>query len=102
MTAIRFLADECFSHDLLDYLRVIEPGIDILAVNEPGAPRKGTLDADLIRAAFILGRVLVSNDRSTLLRHLVAHFGAGGHTCGSILLRSGFSIPAYASDLRLI
>ena len=102
MTRIRFLADECVSHNLLDFLRSLEPAIDVLAVNEPGAPRKGIRDPELIRAAFALGRTLISNDRSTLLRHPVAHFQAGGHTHGNIFLRSGFSIPAYAADLHLI
>jgi hypothetical protein len=34
--------------------------------------------------------------------HLTDHFNAGRHTCGLILLRSGFPLARYAADIHLI
>ncbi len=102
MNPLRFLADECFSHDIIDHLRNLEPAMDILVIGKPGAPPKGTSDPDVLLAAEALGRAVLSGDRSSMRRHLANHFQAGHHTCGLILLRNGFSVARYASEIRLI
>jgi hypothetical protein len=102
MDPLQFLMDECMDHDLIAYLRSLEPTMDILAVGEPGAPPKGTLDPDVLLAAETLGRLLISGDKSTMTRHLAAHFLAGHHTSGVLLLRAGFPLAKYAGDIRLI
>ena len=102
MIPLRFLVDECVNRDIIAYLRNIEPAMDFLVVGEPAAPPKGTPDPDLLRVAEMLGRVMISGDRSTMSRHLVDHFNQGRHTAGVILLRSDFSVARYAAELRLI
>src|SRR5438034_618543 len=102
MTPLRFLADECVSRDLIRHLREIEPAMDILVVGEPGAPPKGTTDPALLIFAEVNGRALISNDRGSLPDHLAAHFQAGRHTFGVILLRGGFSVGRYGTEIRLI
>jgi hypothetical protein len=102
MNPLRFLADECVNRDIVTYLRNLEPDMDILGVGQPGAPIKGTLDPDLLLAAEAEGRALISGDRRTMRRHLAAHSHAGHHTAGLILLRGGFSVASYATEIRLI
>jgi hypothetical protein len=68
-------------------------------VGELGAPPTGTLDPDLLVQAQALGRVLISNDRSTMPGHLAAHFAAGLHTAGVILMRQGFPLGRYVREI---
>jgi hypothetical protein len=65
MSRICFLADEDVSHDLIKALRSLEPTLDILAVGEPGAPAKRTLDPDLLLFAEASGRTLLRS-RATI------------------------------------
>jgi len=102
MNPLRFLADECVSHDMIDHLRDVEPDMDILVVGEPGAPPKGTDDAEILLAAEALGRTVISGDRATMAKHLTTHYREGHHTSGLILLRCDFSVARYASEIRLI
>lgn len=90
-----FLLDECTDPALLAGLLLAEPAIDAMRVGGPDAPLAGTKDPDLIVAASALGRILVSNDRSTMPLRLVNHFAAGRNTAGVILLRGGYSLGRY-------
>jgi hypothetical protein len=80
-------------------LRQLAPAIDVLRVGDPGAPPLGTKDADLLIAAESLGRVLVTNDRQTMPRHLVNHFVGGHHTAGVILMRAGYPLGRYIREI---
>ena len=102
MRAPRFLADECVSHEIIDAFRKTESSIDIVFIGGPGMPPKGTPDPEVLQTAIRLGRVLVSGDRSTMTRHVVAHYQAGGHTAGVIFLKSDYLVGRYAADLYLI
>jgi hypothetical protein len=102
MTVLRFLADECVPAELVSALRLHEPNMDVLAVGEAGAPRRGTLDPDLLLVAEAMGRTLISRDRRTMPGHLADHFAGGHHTCGVILLRRDASLGSCLQDLRLI
>jgi hypothetical protein len=59
----------------------------------------GTQDPDVLVAAEALGRVLISRDRRTMPGHLAAHFAAGRHTAGVILLRNGFPPGRYVQEI---
>jgi Domain of unknown function (DUF5615) len=102
MSAIRFLADECVSHEIIDALRETESAVDIVFIGGPDMPPKGTPDPEVLQAAIERGRVLISGDRSTMTRHVAAHYRGGGHTAGVIFLKSGYLVGRYASDLHLI
>lgn len=99
MSKPRFLVDEDTHSGLLQAVRQMVPGIDGIRVGDPGAPPLGTLDPDLLIAAEAMGRVLVSNDRSTMPVHLANHFAAGRHTAGVILLRKGYTLGRYAREI---
>jgi Domain of unknown function (DUF5615) len=102
MTPVRFLVDEDVPEALVDALLLQEPTMDILTVGQPGAPPKGTLDPDLLRAAEAMGRALISRDRRTMPDHLADHFAAGRHTWGVFLLRRRAPLARCIQDLLLI
>lgn len=102
MTQIRYLLDECTKGKLRRALLRAEPALDLLRVGEPGAPPSGTLDPDVLLFAEKEGRTLVSNDRSSMPEHLNAHFTAGHHTAGVVLMRGDFALRRYVEDLILI
>jgi len=102
MSQLRFLCDEDVSHHIIDHLRRVEPGMDILVVGESGAPPKKTPDPDVYRTAIALGRTLVSGDLSTMLVTVRADLASGGHNCGAIFLIPWHADAQYAGDLRLI
>lgn len=99
MSKPEFLFDECTDPDVVTALRRLEPAIGIIRVGDQGAPPRSTLDPEMLLAAESLGRVLVTNDRRTMPGHLIAHFLAGRHTAGVILLREGFAIGRYARSI---
>src|SRR5258708_2352913 len=99
MSKPRFLCDECTHPGLAAALRGLEPTIDVLRIGDTLAPPLGTLDSEVLVAAEALGRVLVTNDRSTMPLHLVDHFIAGRHTAGVILMRQGFSLGRLAQEI---
>ena len=99
MSRACFLCDENVPLALMAALRQQEPALDVLRVGDSGAPLAGTPDADLLIAAHTLGRVLVSLDRKSMPGHLAAHFAAGRHTAGVILLRNGFTLSRYVQEI---
>jgi Domain of unknown function (DUF5615) len=102
MSQLRFLCDEDVSRDIVTYLRSTKPAMDILVVGEAGAPPKQTPDVDVYRAAVAGGRTLVSRDKKTMHRTVVADLVAGGHNWGAIFIRRGSAVASCADDLNLI
>jgi hypothetical protein len=96
---LKLMADQCTNPILLSALRQAEPAIDAIRVGDPGAPPLGTKDPDLPIAAETLGRVLLTNDRSTMPGHLVDHYAAGRHTAGIMLMRGGFRLARYVQEV---
>jgi predicted nuclease of predicted toxin-antitoxin system len=70
----KFLFDEDVSRVLAHALRSHEPAMDIVCVGEPAAPKKETPDPELLDIAEATSRILVSNDKKTMRRHLIDHF----------------------------
>jgi hypothetical protein len=99
VSKLKLLADECVNAILLLALRQAEPALDVIHVGDAGAPRRETLDPDLLIAAETLGRVLLTNDPSTMPGHLVDHYAAGRHTAGVMLMRRGFSLARYVQEI---
>lgn len=102
MKRLRFLLDEHVPHAIQGQLLRLSPDIDILIVGQVGAPAKGTPDADLLRWIEHTGYVLVTNNRRTMPVHLQAHFAAGRHTSGILLLRRGVSLGRVIENLLLL
>lgn len=102
MASPRFLFDEDVTHTLVAALRAQDATIDIVCVGETNGPSKGTLDPELLEIAENEGRMLVSDDRSTMPLHLFDHFGKGRHTHGVALLRKGFALARYVYEIMVI
>lgn len=102
MSQIRFLFDEDTDPILIDALLRRAPDVDTLRTGEEGAPPWGTLDPEVLLLAESQERMLVSNDKQTMPKHLADHFAAGRHTHGVALLRQGFALSALVEDLLIL
>jgi hypothetical protein len=99
MSKLRFLVDQDTPPALAAALRKAAPGIDVIQVGDPGAPPLGTKDPDLLIAAEVLGRALISRDKRTMPGHLTDHYAAGRHTAGVMLLRNNFTLARHVQEI---
>jgi hypothetical protein len=110
---IRFLIDEHLRGQLWQAIISHNAGgtysLDVVRVGDPVNLPQESADADILVWAEREGRIVVSGDRRTLLRHFADHLGAGRHSPGLFLLRPSASLPdivaflvavAYASEAR--
>src|SRR5437867_3234738 len=97
----QFLVDENVPSKLGMALLHAEPSISYLTVGEIGAPARKTKDPDLLLAADTMGRILLTLDKKSMVRHLIDHYAAGNHTHGVIMIRQGFSMSRCVDDLLL-
>ena len=102
MSHPRFLVDENVPLPLILALLRREPTMDLLRVGQPGAPPRRTPDPDLLLAAEAMGRILLSDDKRTMPRHIADHWAAGHHTCGALLMRQAFPLARFLQDILLI
>ncbi len=75
--------------------------LDVQRVGDPPAPPLGSADPDILVWCEANRRVLVSADLSTMRDHLDAHFLAGRHTAGVLLLKPGWAVPSVLAELLL-
>jgi hypothetical protein len=75
--------------------------IDVVRVGDPADLPLGTLDPDILIWAEKENRVVVTNDRNTMLGHLAAHLQAGHHCAGLFILRPHAPIPQIIDYLVL-
>jgi Domain of unknown function (DUF5615) len=81
--------------------------IDVTRVGDPPDLPLGATDSDILIWAERAGRVIVSNDRTTLPSHFWSHIQSGNHSPGLFLIRPRSTISqiiyhlvlaAYAAD----
>ncbi|MDF5728104.1 MAG: DUF5615 family PIN-like protein [Rhizonema sp. PD38] len=99
---LRFLLDENLSPKLKAAALRLNSAIDILRVGDPDAPSLGTLDPDILCYLELSQRVLVTDNRKSIPRHLEEHWEAGGHIWGLVWLRPSGTIGSWAEALFLI
>ena len=75
--------------------------IDAVRVGDADAVPLGTKDPQLLRWAEEQGRILVSEDRRSMSRHLADHLAAGHHAPGVMTLKRGVSLREIAQFLAL-
>lgn len=102
MKRLRFLLDEHVPHSIQDQLLRLSPDIDVLAIGQPGAPSKNTLDPDILCWIEQTGYILVTGNRRTIPTHLQIHFEAGRHIPGVLFLRRGAFLGQVIEDLFLL
>jgi hypothetical protein len=98
----RFLLDEHINRAIQRQLRRLDSRIDVLAIDDPGAPSAGTSDPDLLVWLEEEGYILVTENRSTMPKHLADHYAAGGRIPGILWVRPRVGLGAVIEELYLI
>jgi hypothetical protein len=78
------------------------PELTVWLVGGLGAPRKGTLDPDILIWCEEHDFVLVTNNRHTMPDHLSDHLALGRHVPGIFILNAGMTIGETIDELLLL
>ena len=85
----KFLADADLSENIVDGLLRLYPEVDLLDANNGGT--RGLPDHEVLRIAAASGRVLISHDRNTMIRHFI-EFTASHESPGLLIVKQQISI----------
>jgi len=102
VTPPRFSLDEHVPYAIQSRLLRLDAEIDVLVVGQPLAPPKGTSDRDILTWTEKTGYILVTANRRTIPEHVQAHYAAGRHIPGVLLLRRGASLRQIIEQLYLL
>ena len=102
MSSPRFLLDEHITLVIQTQLQELEPTMRVLAVGQPDAPPKGTLDPDLLCWIEEHNCLLVTANRSSMPGHLRDHLTVGRHVPGILILPRQWNVGRALDALRLI
>ncbi len=102
MNPPKFLLDEHLPPSIADELRRRKAGLQVLVIGEPGAPRKGTPDPDILLWAEASGFLLVTNNRRSMPVHLAEHLVGGHHIPGILTTSSPLRIGPLIEVLLLV
>ena len=102
MIRYRYLLDENVTPILREALLRIEPEISVWRVGDPGVPRNGTPDPEILEWCAVQEFSLVTNNRRSMPGHL-RDFIALGRTAPAIfVLNPALSLGQTATELHLI
>ncbi|MGA2501597.1 MAG: DUF5615 family PIN-like protein [Tepidisphaeraceae bacterium] len=76
--------------------------LDVTRVADAESPRLGTKDPELLVWAQTAGRIVISDDRSTMCSHFEAHLAKGRHAPGLFLLRRDVGLLAFVRFLEAV
>jgi predicted nuclease of predicted toxin-antitoxin system len=95
---IKLLADADLNYSIVAALKRREPGVDFLTANAAGL--EGLPDSEVLEAAAVRGRVLVTHDRRTMPHH----FGEfiRGHKSPGVFVVSQHVAPSEAAEELLL
>src|SRR5438270_48040 len=96
-SAIRFKADNDLKFAIVKAVRRQEPAIDFASAQDAGL--ESLSDPELLDRAAAEGRVLVSHDRRTMLKHFRNHLAAGKTSPGLLVVSQGAPIGAVAEAI---
>jgi hypothetical protein len=102
VTPPRFLLDEHVPYAIQSRLLRLDAEIDVLVVGQPLAPPKGTSDPDILTWIEKTGYLLVTANRRAIPEHVRAHYAAGHHIPGVLLLSRGVSLRQIIEQLYLL
>lgn len=102
MSPIRYLLDEHVDPALRTQLIRHEPDLVVWMLGDPGAPKRGTPDPEILLWCEANGFLLVTANRKSMPVHLRAHLSAGHHVPGILVLNPGMTIGATLDELLLI
>jgi hypothetical protein len=102
VSAIRYLLDENVDPTLRTQLIRHAPDLVVWRIGDPGAPKHGTLDPEILLWCEANSFVLVTGNRKSMPVHLRAHLAAGHHIPGILVLHPDMTIGAALNQLLLI
>ena len=97
---LRFLADQNFNEDILEYVTDADPSIDILRVRHIGMDE--TQDPDILEWAAQQGRIVLSHDVNTMRSDAYDRVIAGLPMPGLFLVVKGRPLEQAAQDIVLL
>ena len=98
----RYLIDEDISPAYRTQLLYHKPSLTVLRVGDEGAPARGTQDPDILKWCEENKFTLVTNDRSTIPKHLSDHIASGHHVLGVFMIKRNVPMGAILDELILI
>ncbi len=102
MSKIRYLLDENVDPALRIELLRKEPLLVVWKVGDPGAPKLGATDPEILVWCQENKFILVTNNRRSMPGHLHGHIEHGGHVPGIFQLSPKLSTHEIVDDLLLI
>jgi hypothetical protein len=102
VSRIRYLLDEHVDPTLRAQLMRHAPDLVVWRIGDPGVPKRGTLDPDILFWCEAHGFVLVTANHKTMPVHLQAHLAAGHHIPGILVLHPNMTIGETIDQLLLI
>jgi hypothetical protein len=102
MMEIRYLLDEHANPRIRRAVIREEPSLVVRCLGDPGVPRRGSADQDILAWCERSGCILVTNNRATKAAHLTQHLAAGRNIPGIFVFDSTMSIGQVAEELVLI
>ena len=79
-----------------------QPSIEVLRVGDAGCPAYGTQDPELLVWCEENDFILVSDDRTTLPKHLQDHLALGRHSPGILLVKHNSTIQKIIESVVLV
>ena len=102
MSAVRYLLDENVNPILRAQLIRQAPDLVVWIIGDPGAPKRGTLDPDILFWCEANGFMLVTSNRRSMPVHLQDHLATGHHIPGILVLPPSMTMGAVLQQLLLI
>ncbi|MEM8639650.1 MAG: DUF5615 family PIN-like protein [Cyanobacteria bacterium P01_G01_bin.54] len=99
---LKYLIDENVDPIYTQQLRRSEVDILVMAVGDLTAPKRGTLDPEILNWCEAQGYILATNNRKSMPVHLMDHLNAGHHIPGIFILNPKLSVGENLEQLLLI
>jgi hypothetical protein len=96
---LRYLLDAHVERAMALGLRQRDPELLVWRLGDPGAPSRDASDPAILRWCEAHGFVLVTNNRSTMPRHLADHLSGGGHIPGIFMLNPKLALVETIENL---
>jgi hypothetical protein len=101
VSAIRYLLDEHMDTALRVQLLRHVPELVVWMIGDPGTPRYGTLDPDILLWCEANGFMFVTRNRKSMPVHLQDHLAAGHHVPGIFVAPPQMTIGSLIDQLLL-
>jgi hypothetical protein len=102
VSLIRYLLDENIDPKLRTQLIRHAPDLVVWRIGDPGAPKRGTPDPNILLWCEANGFMMVTGNRQSMPVHLQAYLAAGHHVPGILIAHPDMTIGAILDQLLLI